>query len=42
MHVKEYTRGEGGTVIMSDGMEIEVSRRKKEQFLVKIKEFFKY
>src|SRR4030095_13836366 len=42
MHVKEYTRGEGGTVIMSNGMEIEVSRRKKEQFLVKVKEFFKY
>jgi len=42
MHVKEYTRGEGGTVIMSNDMEIEVSRRKKEQFLVKIKEFFKY
>jgi two-component system LytT family response regulator len=42
MHVKEYVRGEGGTVVMSTGMEIEVSRRKKEQFLVKIKEFFKY
>jgi two-component system LytT family response regulator len=42
MHVNEYTRGEGGTVIMSNGMEIEVSRRKKELFLVKIKEFFKY
>jgi two-component system LytT family response regulator len=41
-HVKEYKRGEGGTVIMSNGMEIEVSRRKKEQFLVKVKEFFKY
>jgi two-component system, LytTR family, response regulator len=42
LHVKEYTRGEGGTVIMSNGMEIEVSRRKKEQFLVKVKEYFKY
>jgi len=42
LHVKEYTRGEGGTVIMSNGMEIDVSRRKKEQFLVKVKEFFKY
>lgn len=42
LHVKEYMRGEGGTVIMSNGMEIEVSRRKKEQFLVKVKEFFKY
>jgi len=34
-------RGEGGTVIMSDGTEIEISRRKKEQFLTKVKEFFK-
>ena len=42
MHVKEYTRGEGGTVLMSNGMEIEVSRRKKEQFLDKMKESFKY
>ena len=42
MHIKEYTRGEGGTVIMTNGMEIEVSRRKKEQFLVKMKEFFKF
>jgi two-component system LytT family response regulator len=42
LHIKEYTRGEGGTVIMSNGMEIEVSRRRKEQFLVKMKEFFKY
>jgi two-component system LytT family response regulator len=42
MHVKEYTRGEGGTVMMSNGMEIEVSRRKKEQFLEKMKAFFKF
>ena len=42
MHVKEYVRGEGGTVVMSNGMEIEVSRRKKEMFLSKVKAFFKY
>lgn len=42
MHIKEYMRGEGGTVVMSDGMEVEISRRKKEQFLDKVKEFFKY
>ena len=42
LHVKEYMRGEGGTVVMSNGMEIEVSRRKKEQFLEKMKESFKY
>lgn len=41
-HVKEYHRGEGGEVILSDGAEIEVSRRKKEQFLLKMKEMFRY
>jgi len=41
-HVKEYQRGEGGVVIMSDNAEIEVSRRKKDQFLLKVKEVFKY
>jgi two-component system LytT family response regulator len=41
-HVTEYERGEGGTVIMSNGVEIEVSRRKKELFLQKIRECFKY
>lgn len=41
-HVKEYQRGEGGLVIMSDNAEIEVSRRKKDQFLLKVKEIFKY
>ena len=42
MHVKEYVRGEGGTVVMSNNMEIEVSRRKKELFLTKVRESFKY
>ncbi len=41
-HVREYQRGEGGIVIMSNNAEIEVSRRKKEQFLLKIKEVFKH
>ena len=41
-HVKEYQRGEGGLVIMSDNAEIEVSRRKKEFFLGKMKELYKY
>ncbi len=41
-HVKEYQRGEGGIVIMSKNAEIEVSRRKKEQFLLKIREIYKY
>ncbi len=42
MHIKEYVRGEGGTVVMNNGMEIEISRRKKELFLAKVKENFKY
>jgi two-component system LytT family response regulator len=42
LHVKEYQRGEGGTIIMSDGAEIEVSRRKKDQFLSTMKTYFKY
>ncbi len=41
-HVKEYIRGEGGTVILSNGHEVEVSRRKKESFLAKMREFYKY
>ncbi|MFT3933909.1 MAG: LytTR family DNA-binding domain-containing protein [Chitinophagaceae bacterium] len=35
-HVKSYTRGEGGTVTMSDGTTIDVSRRKKDEFLQKL------
>lgn len=35
-HVKNYTRGEGGTVTMSDGTTIDVSRRKKEEFLQRL------
>jgi two-component system LytT family response regulator len=42
MHVKEYQRGEGGSIIMSNKAEIEVSRRKKDMFLEKIKQTFKY
>lgn len=41
-HVKEYQRGEGGIVIMSNGAELEVSRRKKEHFLMKIREVYRY
>ncbi|MEO8209834.1 MAG: LytTR family DNA-binding domain-containing protein [bacterium] len=32
-HVVNYSKGEGGTVKMSDGSVIEVSRRKKDEFL---------
>jgi two-component system, LytTR family, response regulator len=42
LHIEEYVRGEGGSVLMTNGMEIEISRRKKDQFLAKCKELFKY
>jgi two-component system LytT family response regulator len=42
LHVKEYLRGEGGSVLLSNGKELEVSRRKKEDFLNKMKVFYKY
>jgi two-component system LytT family response regulator len=41
VHVKEYIRGEGGSVLLTNGKEVEVSRRKKEIFLTRIREFFK-
>lgn len=33
LHVKKYVRGDGGYVIMSDGSKLEVSRRKKAEFI---------
>lgn len=42
LHVKEYLRGEGGAVILSSGEEVEVSRRKKDGFLNRMKEYYKY
>lgn len=41
-HVREYRRGEGGIVVMSNKAEIEISRRKKDEFLLKIREKFRY
>lgn len=32
-YVKKYVKGEGGSVIMEDGTEVEVARRRKEGFL---------
>lgn len=40
-HVREYQRGEGGLVIMTNNAEIEVSRRKKDLFLLRIREAFR-
>lgn len=41
-HLKEYQKGEGGIAVMSNGRQLDVSRRKKEQFIGYIKQFFKY
>lgn len=38
LHIKKYVRGEGGQVWMSDGSEIEVARRRKEELLKKMSE----
>jgi two-component system, LytTR family, response regulator len=32
-HIQEYVKGEGGSVIMSNGTELEVARRRKQDFL---------
>lgn len=40
-HIKEYRRGEGGFVILSNGFEVEVSRRRKDLLLAKMKQYFK-
>lgn len=41
-HIKEYIRGEGGSVVLTNDRAIEVSRRKKEVFMTRMKELFKY
>lgn len=41
-HVKEYIRGEGGSVILSNGHEVEVSRRKKDTLMTRMKEYYKF
>ena len=35
-HVREYIRGKGGIIIMSDNSHIDVSKRKREEFLLSI------
>lgn len=32
-HIREYLKGEGGSVILTDGSELDVSKRKKREFL---------
>ena len=41
-HIKAYHKGDGGEVLMSNNAELYVSRRKKEDFIKKMKEFYKY
>lgn len=36
-HMRKYTKGDGGTVMMTDGSEMDVSRRIKESFLQRIR-----
>ncbi|MCZ2459241.1 MAG: LytTR family transcriptional regulator DNA-binding domain-containing protein [Chitinophagales bacterium] len=42
LHLKEYIRGKGSSVILSNKTEVEVSRRKKGHFLSRMKSFFNY
>lgn len=42
LHVKEYLKGDGGTVVLSNGHQVEVARRKKDVFLSRMKEFYKF
>lgn len=41
-HVKEYRRGEGGTVILTNNKSVDVARRKKEYFVSELKKIFKF
>lgn len=36
LRIKEYTRGEGGTVLMDDGSEVEIARSEKKGFLERL------
>jgi len=36
--VEQYLKGEGGTIVMADGSEVEVSRRRKDEFLNRMEE----
>lgn len=42
LHVKEYLRGEGGSIILSNGHLVEVARRKKDLLIEKMKEYYKF
>ena len=42
IYVKRYVKGKGGSVIMEDDTEVEVSVRKKPDFLTKLKNFARF
>ena len=42
MYIKRYIKGKGGSVIMEDNTEVEVSVRKKADFLEKLKAFARF
>lgn len=39
-HVKKYVKGDGGQVWMSDGTEVEVARRRKDEFLTALSSYY--
>jgi len=39
-HVKKYVKGDGGQVWMTDGAEVEVARRRKEEFLAALGTYY--
>jgi two-component system, LytTR family, response regulator len=41
-HVTNYVRGEGGSIVLTGGKEVEVSRRKKELLMQRMKEYFRF
>jgi len=42
MYVKRYVKGKGGSVIMEDNSEVEVSVRKKSDFIEKLRNYARY
>lgn len=41
-HIASYIKGEGGSLMLTGGREIEVSRRKKEVLMNRMREYYKY
>ncbi|WP_157558246.1 LytR/AlgR family response regulator transcription factor [Niabella aurantiaca] len=42
LHIKQYIKGEGGSLILSNNKEIVVSRRRKESIIKSMKEIYKF